>query len=350
MPTGTFLDDVASEAELARRLVDETHGELSPVLAAASEEVKKRPLLILAGMGSSLAAAATVCPRLNQRGWFAIPMDAGEVLHHGLPGLAATATVILISQSGRSAETVRLMTALRTAPDWSVIAVTNDLDSPLARGATVTLPIRAGEEQAVATKTFLATLVVLHALVDRLVDENCVAEERLGPDLRLLEATVSDLGAAETWADHLASVSSLALVGRGAALGLAHYGSITLEETARLPAQPFAGGAFRHGPLELAAPELGVIVLAGAEHTRPLQLRLARDASRAGARVWIIDSDSPSPVDLDGLQRLRIESGDELGNQLVTAAVLQLFAAALAKRRGYEPGVMRHSSKVTDME
>src|SRR6185312_6352654 len=71
---------------------------------------------------------------------------------------------IAVSQSGRSPDLVDSLSVARAHGAMSV-AVTNDLDSPLAHAAEFAVGIHAGAERAVAaTKTYTAELLALHLL------------------------------------------------------------------------------------------------------------------------------------------------------------------------------------------
>jgi fructoselysine-6-P-deglycase FrlB-like protein len=72
--------------------------------------------IVLAGMGSSLAAGHALGATLARHG---VPVDvvnAAELLHFGLPTLDGRTTVIVVSQSGRSVEIVRILEQLGGAP------------------------------------------------------------------------------------------------------------------------------------------------------------------------------------------------------------------------------------------
>ena len=83
----------------------------------------------------------------------------------------------------------------------------------------------------------------------------------------------------------------LALVGRGSARAAAEMGALTLKEAARFPAESLQAAQFRHGPLELAGPELAVIVIATEPATRSLELGLAAELVTAGAAVLVVSQD-----------------------------------------------------------
>src|SRR5258706_282108 len=67
-----------------------------------------------------------------------------------------------ISQSGASAEVAPVLDGL--SPAARVTALTNDAGSPLARRAQAVLPLLAGDEQTVATKTFANSVAALWLL------------------------------------------------------------------------------------------------------------------------------------------------------------------------------------------
>ncbi len=51
----------------------------------------------------------------------------------------------------------------------------------------------------------------------------------------------------------------LATMGRGASLASTYTGALILGEASKFMATPYQAGEFRHGPLELASPDLTVM-------------------------------------------------------------------------------------------
>ncbi len=230
--SGSFRDDIAIQGSIVRRIAAASSGEFElrdrirdggALLGGAH-----RPI-VLVGMGSSLHAARTALHRFAQIGRFAVAYDAGELLHFGLPGLPSGASVIAISQSGKSAETVEVAERLREADRKRLLlAIVNDLDSPLARRATVAIPMGAGVEVAVATRTFIAASVLLQLLVDELAGVSSAHDDLAGLAAALDDLSADD-SAANAVVDGFADLRSLELVGRGASVGVAHYGALTMK-------------------------------------------------------------------------------------------------------------------------
>jgi len=260
--------------------------------------------------------------------------------------------VVAISQSGRSYETVRLVDSLRERHAAPVVALVNDETSPLARTADVPLPLLAGPEAAVATKTYVAAMAVLLLLADEspspVVDGDAIEEA-----VAALDGLVADVELGVTAARHLAGVRALILVGRGPALGTAGYGALTIKEAAAVPAEAMSGGAFRHGPLELTESDVGIVVLAPAGRTHRLMTGLAEEIAERGRPTWLI-ANGPTDVAAGAGRDLLISSvGPTLPEEvapLVLAVPLQLAAAALAAQVGRQAGVTLVARKVTDRE
>jgi len=359
---GSFRDDIGIQGSMVREIAAASSAESelcdrirdgAALLGGAHQPI------VLVGMGSSLHAARTALHRFAQLGRLAVAYDAGELLHFGLPGLPSGASVIAISQSGKSAETVEVAERLCDADRGrALLAIVNDLDSPLARLATVAVPMGAGTESAVATRTFIAASVLLQLLVDELAGVSSAQDDLAG-----LAAALDDLSADDSSAnavvDGFAHLHSLELIGRGASLGVAHYGALTIKETAAFPAEALSGGAFRHGPLELIDAPAGAIVLVPSGPTAELSMRLAREIAAAGWETWAIGPEvvvrqlRTDPRGSGSDARLVVTGVPQLDGSLAALPLvvpLQQLAAVLAERRGRIPGHLLRGTKVTQTQ
>jgi len=347
-----FFADVVRQGPMLRRLVTEgAGGPTVPLQRAAA--LLSSVAIVLTGMGSSLAAAVAVVPRLTRRGQFALAVDTGELLHAGLPGLARGSGLVVVSQSGRSAEPLGLVRHLAQRPHPPpIIAVTNDLASPLAQEVSVAIPISAGHESSVATITYMGSLLALNRLVDTLLGECETDDISIGRVVDFIDRTVARREEVSEVAEHLARAQTIIVVGRGFGLGAAEYAALTIKEAAAIGAEALAGGAFRHGPLELAGPALGLIVLADAGPTRRLQLRLASEVADMGAPTWLVDTGTAVPARerAGALLCWRLGRVRESQSPFLAAVPLQLLADELAERQGRQAGLLVRSAKVTETE
>jgi glucosamine--fructose-6-phosphate aminotransferase (isomerizing) len=312
-------------------------------------EAGRRSRVVLTGMGSSYDACYPAATRLAAAGVLATMVDAAELLHFRLDALDSGALLVCVSQSGESAETVRVVRALRERGDrpW-IAAVTNGADSSLARLADTNLDTRGGEEHGPSTMTFAATLVMMAAATRALAGEEPPAAADAEAAAACAERLLSDPERdAQALVDWLGGRPVLALLGRGESRAAAEMGALTLKEAARFPAESLQTAQFRHGPLELAGPELAAVVFASERRTRDLDLGLAAELAAAGAAVLVISPDGAAPAGATG-----IATGEVAGGIASAVAIVpvQLLSWALARSRGLAPGTYTIASKVTTHE
>jgi fructoselysine-6-P-deglycase FrlB-like protein len=156
MDASLFLADLEAKPESLRRLASTM--ESAEPWRHVPDTVAR---VLLLGMGSSRYAAQVAARRLRSAGVDAVAEYASTATSY--PADPST-LVVAISASGTSQET---LDAVAAYPRY--VALTNALDSPLAAGATVVVPMHAGVEAGgVACRTFQHTLVLLLGLVETL--------------------------------------------------------------------------------------------------------------------------------------------------------------------------------------
>jgi len=348
-----FTDEIAEQSDALRALVQfyrsEAGAELlerCATLPGADEAVT------FTGMGSSLYSSYAVLPALWAGQRWAASFEAGEILHYGLPGWRPHGPLVAVSQSGESAETLAL--ARRLVGVAPLIAVTNEPDSGLAQIAQVTLPMHAGIESAISTKTYTNTLGVLHLLTASLLGNDlsgiftalessaAAMDTALSPDL---ESAIADAAAL------IDEISSVHFIGRGPSLSATYVGALTIGEGARVTAVGLPAASFRHGPMELAGDGHAAILFMPDGPTRPLMEKLRNDLERVHTRTVTI-SHQKSEALPEGALEIGTESGvnEEAFFPFPAAIIVERILAEVAKRRHITPGDFRYGGKVTAEE
>jgi glucosamine--fructose-6-phosphate aminotransferase (isomerizing) len=138
----------------------------------------------------------------------------------------------------------------------------------------------------------------------------------------------------------------MALIGRGPARAATEMGALILKESGVM-AESIEAGAFRHGPLELAGPDMTAVVMATEPETRRLDLGLAADLVEAGANVLVVTPDGEAPK---GARSVATGYLDRALLSAVSIVPIQLLAWRLAQSRGRTPGAYTRASKVTTRE
>jgi glucosamine--fructose-6-phosphate aminotransferase (isomerizing) len=230
----------------------------------------------------------------------------------------------------------------------ALLATVNDLKSPLAEaaasfgGPSAYIPIHAEVEKTVSTRTYTNTLAVGQlAALALLGMEVESARESLLQTSTVMQEYLS------TWQQRVSRLSEqigfprrLAILGRGSSMAAVYTGALILGEAAKFMATPYQAGEFRHGPLELANPELTILLFAGPEETRDLNHRLLKELRGYQVNAYWIGAD---------MQELQIDLPEvpAIGKPLMEILPIQLLSIHLARQINVEPGEFFHSGKIT---
>jgi glucosamine--fructose-6-phosphate aminotransferase (isomerizing) len=303
--------------------------------------------VVITGMGASLYGSYPAWLLLARAGVPAYLVDAAELIYYA-QGLITSRTLLwVISQSGRSAELLHLLSPGVLPQPKLLLALTNDLASPLAEAAGIALSINAKAEHTVSTRTYLNTLAIsqlaaLH-LAGHDLQPGFVELKQAGQSLAQYLGGLQEQ--VEYLIENVGFPPNLLILARGPSLAAAHTGALVQAEASKYPAQALNAAEFRHGPLEIIHPNLTVMVLAGVDATIHLNQRMAIEIADLGGKVFWVAS-TPQP----GLPFVQMPAGVGLGLPLVEIAPLQLLSLALAKQAGIEAGKFLFSGKVTLQE
>jgi len=299
--------------------------------------------VVLTGMGSSFHALHPLNLELIGHGFAPIMVETSEFLHYQNRLFDPRTLIVAVSQSGQSAEVVRLLQMNRGKS--SVIAVTNTPGSPLAEQADATILSQAGAEFSVSCKTYLAALMALHWLGDVLCERNL---QHTRQELEAAGPAVQDYLAhwkeyVQDLAQILRGTRNLFLVGRGPSLAAVGTGALIIKESDHFHAEGMSSAAFRHGPFEMLSDETFVLVFAGEDKTRELNQRLFADIREKGGRAELVGEGAASPSCI-------LPSVGRSIDPIVEILPVQMVTLALAAQIGREPGRFELASKVTTKE
>jgi glucosamine--fructose-6-phosphate aminotransferase (isomerizing) len=358
-----YLEEIRGQPAAIRRAaaaLERQAGALRRLAALAD----RRPL-VLTGMGSSHDACLAAAAALGAGGTLATPIEAAELIHLRPRLLAGSGILVVVSQSGASAEIVRLAEALHALPRRPyLVAITNGPGTPLAARADIALDTSVGQETCPSTMTFAGSLVVLAAVagvlgggggggpgpgaaarVAAVLDQVAITAEaaaRAAEELLVTRWTTGDhllawLGARRT----------IVALGRGSGLAAAEMSALTLEEAAGLPAIALPTAEFRHGPLEIVGPDVAVILFALEPATATLDRAFATELAAGGAAVLLV---GPTGATEPGVETIAIGGPRGILAPAVAVIPVQLLARRLANARGRHPCELTRASKVTTRE
>ena len=343
MPSPAAPPAAASGDPLLRDILDQPRALTAALGAHAAAGQAARLLgeaerVLWSGMGASLFASYPAHLRLLAGGTASIWLEAGELLHAAPTALRAGTLLVLVSQSGRSAEVVRLLERRGGA---RILGLTNDASSPLAQGADVHLPLMAGPEEAgVATKTLTCSLLVCDLLTGG----------DPGDWPPVIASLQGMLARRATWLPELLAVlrpvGPVWLLGRGPLLAAAAVGGLMLKEAAGVHGEGLSAPQFRHGPLELAGPGKSALVLVSPGPLGRHDLDLAGEMAEAGMGVVAVCPEGAPTAAPASVHVLPWPSARPASVVLA----IQCLAHELARRQGRVPGTFSRIGKVTTKE
>jgi glutamine---fructose-6-phosphate transaminase (isomerizing) len=340
---GAYLRDIldqprALEQTLAGLKVSESLNRLANRLREG--EFKS---VVLTGMGSSFHALHPLNIHQINHGIPAIVLETSELVHYGNRLFDPKTLIIAVSQSGQSAEVVRLLEVNQQRSP--VIAVTNTAASPLAEQADATILSQAGQEFSVSCKTYVTALMALGWLGDVI----CGCDlQQTRQELALAASAVRNY--LSRWKEHVQHLAQmlegtrhLFLVGRGTSLAAVGTGALIIKESDHFHAEGMSSAAFRHGPLEMLSQETFVLVFAGADKTRELNQNLLDDIREEQGRAELIGEAASFPS-------LALSETPQAIHPILEILPVQMVTLALAAQIGREPGRFVRASKVTTRE
>jgi glutamine---fructose-6-phosphate transaminase (isomerizing) len=339
---GRYFSDLMNQPQALRATLDalrETDA-LERIGRECGRERFER--VVLTGMGGSFFGLHPLAMELANGGWTPMMVETSELIHYYPELLNSSTLVVAISQSGKSAETVRLLEM--NARRAKVIGVTNWADSPLARDADFALMTTAGDEYTVSCKTYVTTQMALRVLGAALRGADVPA--RLQEMEQAAEVFDEYLGA---WKGHvdelmemLRGVRDVFVVGRGESLAAAQTGALTIKESTHFHAEGMSSAALRHGPFEMLKEGIFVGVFAGDAKTRELNERLVKDINGTAARAALFAEDAQAVC--------RLPRVPDALRTIVEVLPVQMMTLALAALAGREAGKFERATKVTAVE
>ena len=268
------------------------------------------------------------------------------------------ALIVLISQSGETADTLAALRAAKQLGFGASLAICNVPESSLVREADLSLLTRAGPEIGVAsTKAFSTQLIALMLLVCILGRRHALSSEReetivkqLLEVPRLIEAALQLDDAIHALAERFVDKEHALFLGRGVQYPVAMEGALKLKEISYIHAEAYPAGELKHGPLALVDENMPVIAVAPNDTLlEKLKSNLEEVRARGGELYVFADHDNEM-ADGDRIHVLVTPFGGEHISPILFTIPLQLLAYHVAVLRGTDVDQPRNLAKSVTVE
>jgi glucosamine--fructose-6-phosphate aminotransferase (isomerizing) len=337
--------EIDEQPAAATRVLDELGGGVANGTLWTDLGLAPFDRLQVIGCGTSLNAGHVIGNLVRRLGGLPVNLT---VASEAAEEIVEPRTLCLtISQSGETADVLHAV-ASRVAGE-SVLALTNNSHSTLARRADAFMTCAAGPEIGVAaTKTFVCqviagTALMISALVatDRLSMKSAA---QLVDDLRRLPDQLAAAGTVAKClvppiAEQLSAASGFVFIARGSGLPYAAEGALKLKELTYRWAQHYPAGELKHGPLALIETGTPVVVVDNGDP------KLATNVAEVQARGGRIISIGPAGSTLPVLGNVVAPWGP-----LESVIPLQILARTLALALGRDVDKPRNLAKSVTVE
>ena len=352
MEKNFYLEDILSQGvELRASLSFNRSDRMMEQFRILSKKGIKK--VIFSGMGSSHYCAYGADIRLKRHGINSQIISTGELIYYEKGCIDHGTVLCLISQSGESAETKRLLDLID--PDIFVIAVTNQKDSTLAKRGNLTFMLNVSDEISVTTRTYVSSLVLGEMIAAAVCKEDvCRIAEKYEEAIRGMSQYLQYYEEESIrMQEFCKEIQEISLIGRGNALSTVRAGSLFFREVSKFPALDFDSAEFRHGPMEMVQDGFYAMIFAPSGETRDLEIKMAQDISIKGGKVLLVTDTADMNkeiMDDKNILTVILDKTEEYASQILQIVPVQLLANAIAEVRGFQPGVFRWGSKVMTEE
>ena len=237
-------------------------------LSMSDEDIRAVKKIHIVACGSAYHAGVTGKYVIEGLARIPVEVDLASEFRYRNPILEEGAMVVVISQSGETADTLAALRESK-ARGFQVLGIVNVVGSSIAREADKVMYTWAGPEIAVATtKAYTAQLVALYLLamkfgrvrgeIDDAAFASLIGDLRCLPDQ--IELLLNNKNKIQRFANRYIGAKDVFFIGRGIDYAISLEGSLKLKEISYIHSEAYAAGELKHGTISLI--EEGTLVAA----------------------------------------------------------------------------------------
>jgi glucosamine--fructose-6-phosphate aminotransferase (isomerizing) len=287
-----------------------------------------------------------------------VEVDYGSEFRYRTPLIDSQSLLLLVSQSGETADTLAAVD-LGRIKKTRIVSICNVVDSTLVRKSDGVLYTHAGPEISVAsTKAFTTQLTALYLFAVWLGRVNgCLkpaGARRLLEDLMRLPHWIEEAlkleGEIAKMTQELSEVQDFLYLGRGINYPIALEGALKLKEISYIHAEGYPAGEMKHGPIALISEEMPVVILLPRDRYFQKTLGNLKEVESRGGRVIALTDEAIGPIEGMAHRTLVVPKASHFLTPIVLTVPLQLLAYYIAVHRGTDVDQPRNLAKSVTVE
>ena len=323
------------------------------------EQVEGFRRIVIVACGSAYHVGVVAKYALEQLTRIPVEVDVASEFRYRHPIIDDKALVLIISQSGETADT---LAAMREAKRLGArtLSIVNVVGSSIANESDDVLYTWAGPEIAVATtKAYSTQIAVVYLLALYLADLlGTISPEEYASyldDLQKLpeqiEAVLQNREHIQYFASRNFNAKDIFFIGRNIDYALSLEGSLKLKEISYIHSEAYAAGELKHGTISLIEPGTLVVALAGCGPLFEKTVSNAVEVKSRGADVLgLTTRDRAADLSRTADHVIAIPETHPMLLPSLAVVPMQLFAYYTALQRGCDIDKPRNLAKSVTVE
>ena len=314
--------------------------------------------IIIVACGTSWHAALIGKRLIQEIARIPVEVEYASEFRYSNPILTPNDTVIAISQSGETADTLAAIQMAKKCGAF-VYGVCNVVGSSIARATDSGTYIHVGPEIGVAsTKAFTGQVTVLTMLAlamgqlrGTVKDEEAAKiTDALRSLPKLIRQTLKLNDEIEKLSGIYTYVHNFLYLGRGYNYPSALEGALKLKEISYIHAEGYPAAEMKHGPIALIDHELPTVVIAPNDELHEKIISNIQQVKARGGSVIAVVTKGDKTIAEIADHTLEIPEVPESISPVIVSIPLQLLAYHIAVKKGCNVDMPRHLAKSVTVE
>lgn len=327
-------------------------------LGMDDEEIKALKKIHIVACGSAYHAGVTGKYVIEKLARIPVEVDLASEFRYREPILEKGSMVIVISQSGETADTLAALRESK-AKGFPVLGIVNVVGSSIAREADRVMYTWAGPEISVATtKAYSAQLIALYLLSLKFAKARGTVEKKQFQeylcDLKKLpdqiELLLNNKEKIQHFANRYIAAKDVFFIGRGIDYAISLEGSLKLKEISYIHSEAYAAGELKHGTISLI--EEGTLVAAVSTQPELYQKTISNmvEVKARGAFLLAVTNTGNKEIEKAADYVVYLPQTNPCFTNSLAIIPLQLFAYYVAVGKGCDVDKPRNLAKSVTVE
>ena len=341
-----MLKEIMEEPVVLKKTLDPYIEDLDKLI-----DVSKYEEIHIVACGSAYYAGMIGKSLLEEKAGIRVVCDVASEYRYKKIIYDRKTLVILISQSGETADTIA---AMRKAKEEKIdtLAIVNVKGSTIARESDMQVFIEAGPEIAVATtKAYILQVAIISLMAYKAAikkglekDKNILKDFDILP--RMLKEVLDRREEYLEIANEIYNKEDIFFIGRKIDYSICMEGSLKLKEVSYIHSEAYQAGELKHGTISLIEDDMPVFGILTDKDVREKTISNIEEVKSRGAKIIVITNEACNKYDLEVV----VPKISDYCQAVLVVPVLQLIAYEVAKTRGCDIDKPKNLAKSVTVE